>query len=104
MLLITQRYQLGHLCFIRANSEGPVEEKGGGGGKGRVAGFRGGITWLSGRTRGGLVVVDRTQKGDCRKLTANQEGSLEYERSHCLSIILQVVQNSATREARIFTT
>ena len=23
---------------------------------------------------GGLVVVDRTQKGDCRKLTANQEG------------------------------
>lgn len=53
---------------------------------------------------GGLVVVDRTQKGDCRKLTANQEGSLEYERSHCLSIILQVVQNSATREARIFTT
>lgn len=30
---------------------------------------------------GGLVVVDRTQKGDCRKLTANQEGSLEYERT-----------------------
>lgn len=29
MLLITQRYQLGHLCFIRANSEGPVEEEGG---------------------------------------------------------------------------
>lgn len=28
---------------------------------------------------GGLVVVDRTQKGDYRKLTANQEGSLEYE-------------------------
>ena len=30
---------------------------------------------------GGLVVVDRTQKGDCRKLTTNQEGSLEYERT-----------------------
>ena len=30
---------------------------------------------------GGLVVVDRTQKGDCRKLTANQEGSLEHERT-----------------------
>lgn len=28
MLLITQRYQLGHLCFIRANSEGPVGEEG----------------------------------------------------------------------------
>ena len=28
ILLITQRYQLGHLCFIRANSEGPVGEEG----------------------------------------------------------------------------
>lgn len=54
---------------------------------------------------GGLVVVDRTQKGDCRKLTANQEGSLEHERTISLfKYILQVVQNSSTRKARIFTT
>ena len=65
MLLITQRYQLGHLCFIRANSEGPVEEEGGGGG-GRVAGFRGGITWLSGRTR-----------GDWSSLTEHKRGTVE---------------------------
>ena len=54
---------------------------------------------------GGLVVVDRTQKGDCRKLTANEEGSLEHERTISLfKYILQVVQNSSTRKARIFTT
>ena len=48
MLLITQRYQLGHLCFIRANSEGPVgEEEGGlqdlGEGSHGYQGERGGI-------------------------------------------------------------
>lgn len=62
MLLITQRYQLGHLCFIRANSEGPVGEEGVGEGglqdlgegSHGYQGERGGIGRRWQNTKGGL--------------------------------------------------
>ena len=65
MLLITQRYQLGHLCFIRANSEEPVEEKGGGG--------KGGLQDLGEGSHG----YQGERGGDWSSLTEHKRGTVE---------------------------
>ena len=50
----------------------------GGGGGWRIL-----VAWFSGGTKGRLVVADRVQRKDYRKLTASEEGggggSLEYD-------------------------